>query len=159
MRSNNDAHFATRTAVYEMQKLLNEGMSESAFEATRSYLSNFVSLVTDGQSRQLGYALDSEYYEIDAFADYVRDGLERVTLADVNRVIKENLSVDNMRYVFVTSDAADLKERLANEQSSPMTYEAEKSVDLLDEDQIINSLALGIDGADIRVISAEDVFN
>ena len=159
LRSNNDAHFATRTAVYEMQKLLNEGMSESAFEATRSYLSNFVSLVTDGQSRQLGYALDSEYYEIDAFADYVRDGLERVTLADVNRVIKENLSVDNMRYVFVTSDAADLKERLANEQSSPMTYEAEKSVDLLDEDQIINSLALGIDGADIRVISAEDVFN
>lgn len=159
LRSNNDAHFATRTAVYEMNKLFNEGMNESAFEATRAYLSNFVSLVTDGQSRQLGYALDSEYYEIDGFADYVRDGLEQLTLADVNRVIKENINVDKMHYVFVTNDAADLQQRLATEQRSPMTYEAEKSAELLEEDQIIDSLALDIDGANIRVISAEDVFN
>jgi len=159
LRSNNDAHFATRTALFEMQKLHSDGMSEAAFEATRSYLSNFVSLVTDGQSRQLGYALDSEYYEIDTFADYVRDGLAQITLADVNRVIRENLQVDNMNYVFVTNDADDLRDRLASEQPSPMTYEAEKSEDLLNEDAVIEALSLDISDAQIRVISAEDVFN
>ncbi|MEX2495861.1 MAG: insulinase family protein, partial [Woeseia sp.] len=58
VRNNNDAHFATRTALYELRKLIEEGLTESDFEATRSFLSKFVSLLTNGQSRQLGYAID-----------------------------------------------------------------------------------------------------
>src|SRR5690606_37937884 len=95
LRSNNDAHFATRVATYELRKLIEGGMSETDFEETRSFLTKFVSLLTDGQSRQLGYAMDSRYYGIDAsFADYVREGLSRLTLEDVNRVIRENLRTD-----------------------------------------------------------------
>ena len=56
----------------------------------------------DGQSRQLGYAADSQYYQIDNFADYVRDGLAKLSLEDVNRVIRENLSTEDIQYVFVT---------------------------------------------------------
>ena len=159
VRSNNDAHFATRTAVYELEKIVDEGMSESDFEATRAYLSKFVSLITDGQSRQLGYALDGQYYEIDDFAEYVREGLSQLTLADVNRVIRENLQADNMQYVFVTRDAADLKERLASDSRSPMTYDAEKTDDLLNEDKLIESIPMGFNEEDIRVISAENVFD
>jgi zinc protease len=158
LRSNNDAHFATRTAVYEIQKMVEEGMSETDFEATRSYLTKSVSLLTDGQSRQLGYELDSQYYGIGPFADYVRDGLDRLTLADVNRVIRENLRTDNMHYAFVTRDAADLRERLADNKTSPMTYDAEKPDDLLSEDAQISSIDLGITPDDIRVVPADEVF-
>ena len=87
VRSNNDAHFATRVAMYELENLISDGMTESDFEATRAFLSKFVSLLTDGQSRQLGYEMDSQYYQIDDFADYVREGLANLTLDDVNRVI------------------------------------------------------------------------
>ena len=159
VRSNNDAHFATRTAVFELGKLIQEGMTESDFEATRQYLSKFVSLITDGQSRQLGYAMDSQYYEIDEFANYVRDGLNNLTLADVNRVIRENLNTENVQYVFVTRDAEDLKQRLVGNQASPMVYEAEKPDALIQEDRQIEAIGLGFDFEDVTVVSSEDVFN
>ncbi len=159
VRSNNDAHFATRTAVYELQKMIDEGMSEADFEATKTFLSKFVSLVTDGQSRQLGYEMDSQYYEIDDFAQYVRDGLDNMTLADVNRVIRENLSTESMQYVFVTKDADDLKQRLTGNQSSPMVYDSEKSAALLEEDKLIETISLGFGADDVTVVPAEEIFN
>jgi zinc protease len=159
LRSNNDAHFATRTAVFELDKFVEEGMSESDFEATRQYLSKFVSLITDGQSRQLGYAMDGQYYEIDEFANYVRVGLNNLTLAAVNRVIRENLSTDNMQYVFVTRDAADLRQRLVSDQVSPMVYGAEKPAELIQEDKEIASIGLNFDAEDVKVISSAEVFD
>jgi zinc protease len=158
VRNNNDAHFATRTAVYELQKLIDEGMTESDFEATRSFLSKFVSLLTDGQSRQLGYAIDSQYYETGPFSDYVRDGLAKLTLDDVNRVIRENLTAKNMQYVFVTKDAADLRRRLVDDAPSPITYDSEKSEALLDEDREIASLPLRFDDEAVRIVPSSEVF-
>jgi zinc protease len=157
VRSNNDAHFATRVAMFELEKLINEGMTESDFEATRAYLGKFVSLLTDGQSRQLGYAIDSHYYQIDEFANYVRDELNGLTLDDVNRVIRENLNTDSMQYVFITKDAADLQQRLLTDQASPMTYDADLPQEVLDEDKLIDSIPLGFDKVD--VVSADEVFN
>ncbi|HSD70005.1 MAG TPA: pitrilysin family protein, partial [Woeseiaceae bacterium] len=158
LRSNNDAHFATRTAFHELEKLIGEGMSESDFEATRSFLAKSVSLLTDGQSRQLGYALDGQYYGTGDFADYVREGLAKLTLADVNRVIRENLDTDDVQYVFVTRDAQDLRERLEGERASPVTYDADKPAELLAEDKVIEALPLGIGAERIRIIPADEVF-
>ena len=159
VRSNNDAHFATRTAMYELQKLIDEGMSESDFEATRAYLSKYVSLLTDGQSRQLGYGFDAQYYQTGDFSEYVREGLENMTLADVNRIIRENLSTDDVQYVFVTRDAEDLRERLVSDQASPMSYDSEKTQELLDEDKEIAGIALGFEEDKVGIVSSEDVFN
>ncbi len=159
LRDNNDAHFATRAALFELEKLVEGGISEADFEATRDYLSKFVSLLMDGQSRQLGYAMDSRYYEIDNFAQYVRDGLEKLTLADVNRVIRDNLDTDGIRYVFVTGDPADLRDRLATDRASPVRYTAGKSRALLEEDAVIAQRPLGLGDASISVVRARDVFD
>jgi len=158
VRSNNDAHFATRTAVHEIQKLLEEGMTESDFEATKAFLSKFVSLSMDGQSRQLGYQMDSQYYEMGDFAEYVRDGLSDLTLADVNRVMRENLEMDKVQYVFVTRDADDLKKRLIGNVPSPVTYDNEMPQELLQEDKLIESVSLSLSASDVSVISSDDVF-
>lgn len=159
VRSNNDAQFATRVATYELEKLINEGMSESDFETTRAYLSKFVSLLTDGQSRQLGYAMDSQYYQTDEFSSYVRDALNALTLDDVNRVIRENLDTENMQYVFIAKDAEDLRQRLVSDQASPMTYDAELPQEVLDEDKLIDSLPLGFSADTIRIVPGEEVFD
>ncbi len=158
LRDNNDAHFATRTAMFELDKIIREGLSESDFETTRAYLSKFVSLLMDGQSRQLGYAADSQYYQIDNFADYVRDGLAKLTLDDVNRVVRENLSTEDIQYVFVTRDAADLRERLVTNAVSPISYEAEKPQALLDEDAEIAQIPLGFTDDKVTVVDSEQVF-
>jgi len=159
VRSNNDAHFATRVAMHELRKLITEGMSESDFEATKSFLSKYVSLLTDGQSRQLGYAMDSQYYQTDDFSNYVREGLNNLTLDDVNRVIRENLSTENMQYVFITRDAEDLRSRLVADQASPMTYDADLPQHVLDEDKLIENISLGFSADNVSIVSAEEVFN
>lgn len=159
LRSNNDAHFATRAAMYELDRMIEDGMSETDFEATRAYLTKFVSLLTDGQSRRLGYALDSDYYGIGEFADYVRDGLNALTLADVNRVIRENLDTENIQYVFVTRDADDLRDRLSRQLESPMVYASEKPEALLEEDELISVLPLGLEPEAVTVIPSDEMFN
>jgi zinc protease len=159
VRNNNDAHFATRTAVYELQKLIDEGMTESDFEATRSFLSKFVSLLTDGQSRQLGYEIDSRFYETGPFSDYVRDGLAKLTLDDVDRVIRENLTTENMQHVFVTKDAADLRRRLLDDAPSPISYDSEKPEELLEEDREIASLPLRFKDDAVRIVPSTEVFD
>jgi zinc protease len=79
-----------------------------------------------------------------------------MTLDDVNRVIRENLRMDNMQYVFITRDGEDLRDRLMSDQASPMTYDAELPQDVLDEDRMIDSIPLSFDS--VEVVSAEDVF-
>ena len=158
LRNNNDAQFATRVAMHELDKLIDQGMSESDFEATKAYLSKFVALLMDGQARRLGYALDSDYYHVGDFSDYVRQGLDKLTLDDVNRVIRENLSTDNVQYVFVTRDAADLKSRLVADRPSPMQYDAKMPQEILVEDKAIATLPLGFDGDRVSVVPAADVF-
>ncbi|MDH4316689.1 MAG: hypothetical protein OEW68_17890, partial [Gammaproteobacteria bacterium] len=82
----------------------------------------------------------------------------KLTLADVNRVIRENLDADSIQYVFVAKDAQDLHDRLASDRPSTVTYEAEKPADLLQEDKVIEKLPLGIPADAVRVIKADEVF-
>ncbi len=158
LRSNNDALFATRTALYELDKLITEGMSEEDFEATRNFLRKFVGLLTSSQDRALGYALDSEYYGIQAFPEYIRSSLEKLTLEDVNRVIREHLQLDNLQFVFVSKNARELRDAIINNKASPLEYNTEKPEALLSEDKAIESRNFGIKAANIRVVPVEEVF-
>src|SRR5262249_50179975 len=76
--------FPLRGALYELDKLVREGIPKEAFEGTRHFLSKFVNLLTQTQSAQLGYAIDSKYYGIADFNQYVKNAVARVTLEDVN---------------------------------------------------------------------------
>lgn len=158
LRSNNDAHFATRVAQYELDKLIENGMSKEDFESTRNFLTNFVPQMVASQDRQLGYALDSKFYNTGEFVAYVRKQLASLTVEDVNRVIRDNLQNKNIHYVFITGDAKDMKARLANETVSPLKYNAEKPKSLTDEDKVIESYKLAIDKANIEVMDVKNVF-
>ncbi len=158
LRSNNDAHFATRVAMYELEKLIKEGMKKEDFEVTRNFLMNFVPQLTDSQQRQLGYALDSQYYGIDEFVSYVRQGLKQLTLEDVNAAIRRHLQSDNIQFVMISKDPKDLQQRLASEQTSPMTYNSPKSDALMAEDKIIQDYPLKMSKKHIEIIKLEDVF-
>ncbi|MBA6294247.1 insulinase family protein [Colwellia sp. MB3u-70] len=158
LRSNNDAHFATRAALYELDKLIEKGMSEKDFQATRNYLTNYAPQLVASQDQQLGYALDSEFYKTEEFVNYVRGQFAKLSLADVNRVIKENLQTDNIHYVFVSGDGEDMKKRLLSEQVSSLKYNAEKPAELLASDKIIESYQLKLTSKNVEVIAVDAVF-
>jgi zinc protease len=158
LRSNNDAHFATRVALYELDKLINEGLTQEDFEASRSFLLNYIPQLVASQSKQLGYAMDSAFYGTENFAQYVTKALKALTLEDVNRAIKNNLQSDNMHYVFITNDAKEMKQRLADDQVSPLKYNSDKPQALLAEDKIIEGYKLNLDADKIKVVPVDQVF-
>ncbi|MCH8981885.1 insulinase family protein, partial [candidate division KSB1 bacterium] len=153
-----NAHFATRVAMYELNKLITEGMTEEDFEATRNYLLKFVNILTKTQDRQLGYSLDSKYYGIDEFTKFIASELKKLTVKDINRVIKKHLQDKNIKFVFITKDAEDLKNRLINNTTSPMTYQAEKPAELLEEDKIIQDYKLDFQADKVKIRPVAEVF-
>jgi len=151
-------HFALRITKYELDKLLEEGISKEDFEATRNFLSKFVNVLTGSQDRQLGYALDSAWYGIDAFPQYIREGLGKLTHKDVNRVLRKYLQKDNLQIAIITKDAKALRDAIVAETPSPITYDADKPQDILNEDKVIGTYKLGISADMITITDVEDIF-
>jgi zinc protease len=158
LRSNQDAHFATRVAMYELHHLIKHGLTQEQFNGTKNFLSKYAGLLVKSQDRILGYALDSEYYGIEEFTQYVKKGLADLTLEDVNRVIAEHLQEENIEFVFITKDAEDMKKRLVSEQESPMKYNSEKSEKLLKKDQFLQKYPLNINKEAVEILSVDKVF-
>ncbi len=153
-----NGHFVLRAALYEYDKLVRDGMSQEAFESTREFLSKYVNVLTATQDDQLGYALDSRYYGIKDFPTYMREQLAKLTLADVNRAIKQYLKSDAMRIVIVTKDAAALRDAIVNNKSSPITYNAPKPKEITDEDKVIENYKIVVKPADVTVVPVDKVF-
>lgn len=153
-----NAHMATRIALHELQQLIDNGLSEEDFENVRNYLSKNVFVMTSTQDQQLGYALDSNWYGIDGFADYMRAALADMTVEDVNAAIRRHFSADKLFISYVTEDAEGLKAQLVSDAFSPMSYDADKPQALLDEDQLIGAMPLDIDADSVTIVPVESVF-
>jgi zinc protease len=153
-----NAHHALRIAIDELDRMVTNGMSQEDFEKTREYLSKNVFLMTASQSQQLGYALDSRFYGIPEYTKYMRDGLAKLTLADVNGALKKHISAKNLHVVCVTKDAEGLKQQLLSDAPSSMTYEAAKPQELVEDDKRIGARKLAIQEANLKVIPVEAVF-
>ncbi len=151
-------HFVLRAALYEYDKLVRDGLSREAFEATREFLTKYSNILTATQDAQLGYALDSRYYKIGDFNSYMRDQLSRLTLEDVNAAIKKYLATNRMRIVVVTKDAEGLRDAILANKPSPMTYNSPKPQAILDEDKIIQVYPIDVRAEQVRITPVEQVF-
>ena len=150
--------FALRAALYELDKLVRNGMSQEDFEATRRFLTKNVNALTKTQDAQLGYAMDSKYYGIPMFTDYVRDQLSKVKLEDVNRAIKKYLQSENIKIIVVTKDAEEFKQAATSGKPSPISYTSTPGKDILDEDKIIESYKLNFNPKRVEVVPVDQVF-
>ncbi|MGH8853845.1 MAG: M16 family metallopeptidase [Telluria sp.] len=153
-----NGHFALRAALFELDKLVANGLSQQDFETTRGYLMKNVFVMTATQDQQLGYALDSQWYKTPEFTRMMRDGLARLTVADVNAAIRKHLSSKNLSVVIITKDGAALKDKLVSDAFSPISYDAKKPQSLLDEDQVIGGLKLGIRPEAVKITPAAQAF-
>jgi zinc protease len=153
-----NGHFVLRAALYEYDKLVRKGMSQEAFESTREFLSKYVNVLTATQDAQLGYGLDSRYYKIKDFPTYMREQLAKLTLADVNRAIRQYLKSNAMRIAIVTRDAATLRDEIISNKPSPITYNAPKPKEIMDEDKVIEAYKIIVKPADVMIVAVDKVF-
>jgi zinc protease len=153
-----NALFALRCALFELRKMVDTGMSEEGFESTRRFLKKFVNVLTRTQDSQLGYAIDSRYYRIPPFVEYVRDRLEHLTIAEVNRAIRAHLQADDIKIVAVAKEAEEFVEAALCGAPSPITYASPPDEDVLAEDRLIESCPLRINSAAVEIVPAEKIF-
>jgi zinc protease len=152
------AHFALRLAFYELDKLIRDGIPEEAFERTRLFVSKYVNLLMKTSRAELGYAIDSRYFGIPAYAEYIRNALGKLTREDVNRAIRKHLRSTDLDIVVVARDCEQLKQKLVAGEPSPMTYNSPKPDELLEEDKVVSTWKIGIDRDAVRILPVDGVF-
>jgi zinc protease len=159
LRDNNDALFATRAALFELEHLIRDGMSAEAFEQSRAFLLKFSGAMTSVQARALGYGIDARFLELPEFTEFVRARLSGLTLEQVNAAIKRHLRTDGIRFVFISADGEGLAAALATNKASPIRYNTDKPAELLAEDRRIERWPLKLARRDVEVIAADKVFD
>jgi zinc protease len=152
------AKFALRLALYELDKLRKDGISQEAFERTRQFLMKYVNVLTRTKRAELGYAIDSMFYSIPNYNDYLKTALAKLTREDVNHAIQRYLRPDRLVIVAVSKNGEALKQELVNEDPSPMKYNSPKPDAVLEEDKVVEKWPLHLRPEDITVKPAAQVF-
>lgn len=150
------AVFTLRATFYELEKVLREGLTEQQFEATRSFLKKNAPLLVASSARRLGYTLDDRFYQADPFVERLRRDLDKLTLDQVNAIIRRHIQANNMEIVLVSKNGEELRQKLMEGAPSPMTYNSEKPDSVLKEDRIIETYPLKLD--EITVVPVNSFF-
>jgi zinc protease len=132
-----NALFATRGAVYYLDRLIHDGIPKDGFELTRGFLLGYTRLWEQTDSRRLGYAIDALFYGTPNYLESYRQALQSMTVEQVNAAVKRNLSIERLDFVYVAPDAQALKKLLIEQPPSPIEYATPKPPDLLEEDKRI----------------------
>jgi zinc protease len=148
--------FALRIALYELNKLIEKGISQADFESTRTFLLKQVNLLAQTQSEQLGFELDSKYYGIPSFKTYLRDKLAKLTLDEVNGAIRRHLRSTNLDVVMIAKDTAGLKKALESGAATSPRYVTPPSKDVLEEDKAVRAYKLDV--GSIEIVPVDTVF-
>jgi zinc protease len=150
--------FALRAALFEVDKLIRDGISQEDFEGTREFLTKYANVLTQTQSARLGYALDSRYYGIPDYTTYLKSQLAKVTLTDVNAAILRHLKSGRMRIVIVTRNGDAFRDAIVNNTPSPITYNSPKPKELMEEDKVIQAYKVSVKPEDVTILPAQQVF-
>lgn len=150
--------FALRATLFEYDKLVREGMKQEDFAGIRDFLVKYANVLTSTQGARLGYRLDSRYYGTPEYTAFMREQLSKLTLADVNRAIKQHLSTDRMRVVMITKDAAALRDAIVKGTPSPITYNSPKPADIMAEDKIIERYKIDVRPEQVVIVPVDKVF-
>ncbi len=154
-----NAQFAIRAAMREVQLLVENGLTKEEFETTRKFLINYSKLWVQTQSRRLGYVMDSEFYGIPYYIDYLAQQLSALTVDDVNAAIKKHLQAKNYYLSIVAKDAGPLNEALLSNAPSPIQYNNPNvPAEILEQDKVIEVLPVNINKEKFRIVPSGDLF-
>jgi zinc protease len=153
-----DAAFTLRLAVYELDRLVKDGISQDDFDRTKEFLSKYINVLTKTKSAELGYAIDSQYYGIPEYKAYIKKALSTLTRDQVNAAIRKHLRTDRLQIVAVARNAEDLKNQIAGGGASSVKYNSSKPAAILEEDKKVGIFDLGLRPEDIEIVPVERIF-
>jgi zinc protease len=155
----NNAAFAVREAVRELQRLVDQGLTKAELDQTRAFLLNYSRLWAQSQSRRLGYRMDSASYGIPSYIDRVQEVLPTLSLEEVNAAIRKHLHPANLKIAIVAVGARGLLQQLTSSEPTPINYQTPTTdATLLAEDKEIAAYPLKVNAARVRILLASTLF-
>ena len=156
---NDQAVFALRAALHEVQGLVEHGMTPEEFELTRSFLDKYVLHFAETTTDRLGYAIDDRFYGLPGshLQDFRRI-LHELTLEEVNAAIRKHLQVENLKIAIVTGEADKLQQQLTADAPTPIQYKSKMPDAVQQEDVAIASVPLRLNAAEVQVVPVEKMF-
>ena len=157
------AHYAIRMAMYQLNKLIADGISEEDFELTRDFMRSYMKLYIKTPDQRLGYLMDSHFYGRSDSISEMDQAMAALTVDDVNKAIKKYLQFGNMDIAIITTpeEAEGLKVALLNNASSPMSYSNVVREGLPDtifeEDKLVQDFPLPV--RSVEIIPTEQSFH
>jgi zinc protease len=156
---NEHAHFALRAAHRELERLVEQGLTQEQFELTRDFLRKYILHFADTTGQRLGYAIDDRFYGIDgSHLQKFAQALETMTLEQVNAAIKRHIHPDELAIVIVTGQAEAMRDAIVADQPATITYPSPKPEDVLAEDQLIGAHKLGVLEENVTIIGVDEMF-
>ncbi len=149
--------FALKAALFELQKLVANGIPEQEFLATRTMLVKFLDHLNDTGSKRLGHDMDDAYLGVGPYAETFKAKLAQLSHADVNRAIRKYLRTTDLDIAVVTKDGDQFLKDLKAEASPIPAYSAPKP-QLKAEDEAIATFKLDIDPKNITTATLEETF-
>jgi len=152
------AAFTLRLAFFELNKLIQDGIPPEDFKRTKEFLAKYVNVLTKTKNAELGYAIDSLYYGIPDYNSYIKNGIAKLTVEQVNAAIRKRLRADRVQIVAVSANAEQLKKQLVGSGPTPIEYNSAKPAEILAEDKLVEKLDLGLRPADVQIVPVDRVF-
>jgi zinc protease len=154
-----NAAFALKGALYYWKKLGEEGISDPEIARFRTFLSRYLGLELQTDTRRLGYAMDDAAYGLKVpHVDRLRTAFDKLDAAKLKDVINRRFKDKKIAIAIVTPNAAELKKILVDGKPTPPTYDAPKPKSITDEDRIIEKLDLGLKDDDVKIVPADKLF-
>ncbi len=151
--------FALHAALREYRRLVTQGLTQQEFDLTRRFLSKYVLQYARSTMERLAYAMDDRFYGIQgSHLELFRKALKDMTLQEVNAAIRKYLRYGDMEIVFVTGDAAALRDALVAGSPASITYKTPKPASVLEEDKQIDAFPVPVGPEQIRIVQAGDLF-
>jgi zinc protease len=154
---NENALFALRAALRELDRLVREGLSEEQFALTRSFLRKYSAHFAETTAARLGYAVDDRFYGLgeEGHLARFRRMMDELTREEVHAAVRRHLQTAKVKIALVTGQAAEMEKALLAGRASPPSYPTPKPQELLAEDREIAAFPLEI--ADVKVVPVGEV--
>ncbi|TNF33865.1 MAG: insulinase family protein, partial [Deltaproteobacteria bacterium] len=156
------ALFALRAALREVELLGKRGLTPEQFEAHQKFLVKYVLHLAETTAEKLGYAVDDRFYGIggEGHLKLARKTMAELTRDEVNAAVKRWIQAKHLVIAMVTEHAQALADAMVAGGPSPITYPegVEKPKEILAEDKIIQSWPLSISKGAVRVVPVSEAF-
>lgn len=152
--------FLFKQMVREFDSLSKKGLTSSEFQLGKSHLNGYIPLLATEIPRQLGYAIDSNFYGIqNDFLVSLQKANEKLRWKQVNATISKNLLSGKPSFVVVTKDAETFLKDLKSGHC-PIHYPkgVTKEKEVQKEDETIANYKVDFDETDVKIVSSKELF-